>query len=142
MKHNNIVRYIDVQEDINKKHISILLEYVVGGSLNDIIHKYGMMNENLVQKYTKDILQGIEYLHYHGVVHRDIKGANILVDNNGICKVAGKINIFLKYILYLFNRFWRCKENYLVRFNIKSSRHCKLDGTRSDKIVEFIETGS
>ncbi|EGR31829.1 protein kinase domain protein [Ichthyophthirius multifiliis] len=88
MKHNNIVRYIDIQQDINQQHISILLEYVVGGSLNDMINKYGSINENLVQKYTKDILQGLEYLHYHGVVHRDIKGANILVDNNGICKVA------------------------------------------------------
>ncbi|EGR31736.1 protein kinase domain protein [Ichthyophthirius multifiliis] len=88
MKHKNIVKYIDVQEDKNGQHISVLLEYLVGGSICDQINKYGKLNENIVKKYTKDILQGLEYLHYHGIVHRDIKGANILVDHNGVCKVA------------------------------------------------------
>lgn len=38
----------------------------------------------------ENILEGLEYLHYHKVVHRDIKGANILVGKNGLCKLAGK----------------------------------------------------
>ncbi len=38
--------------------------------------------------YTKQILQGLEYLHKNGIMHRDIKGANILVDNTGLVKLA------------------------------------------------------
>ena len=38
--------------------------------------------------YTKQILLGLEYLHQNGIMHRDIKGANILVDNTGLVKLA------------------------------------------------------
>lgn len=50
--------------------------------------QFGKLNEKVVRKYTKDILKGLEYLHVNNIIHRDIKGANILVDNNGNCKLA------------------------------------------------------
>lgn len=42
----------------------------------------------------RNILAGLEYLHSHNIVHRDIKGANILVDKDGICKLAGNKNFY------------------------------------------------
>ena len=70
------------------KSIHIFLEYVAGGSIQTLLKKYGAFNEGLIRIYTKQILEGLEYLHVNNIVHRDIKGANVLVDKNGICKLA------------------------------------------------------
>ena len=49
---------------------------------------YKSFPENIIRKYTKEMLEGLEYLHAHSIIHRDIKGANILVDRDGICKLS------------------------------------------------------
>lgn len=46
------------------------------------------MTEPIVRVYTRQILQGLEYLHNNRAIHRDIKGANILVDTHGSVKLA------------------------------------------------------
>lgn len=48
----------------------------------------GALNEILTRKYTKQILEGVAYLHENRIVHRDIKGANILRDSHGNVKLA------------------------------------------------------
>ncbi|EGR33141.1 hypothetical protein IMG5_060910, partial [Ichthyophthirius multifiliis] len=86
LRHQNIVRYLGVNEKDNQ--ICIFLEYVPGGSISQLLCKYGKFNETLIRKFTEQILFGLEYLHVHEIIHRDIKGANVLVDENGICKLA------------------------------------------------------
>lgn len=86
LSHENIVKYLGKHND--GKFLNIFLEYVSGGSINVLLSKYGRFNETLVRIYVKHILQGLDYLHAHNVVHRDIKGANVLVDNHGVCKLA------------------------------------------------------
>lgn len=56
----------------------IVLEYIEGGSLGNLVKKYPLP-ENLTKVYIKQVLSGLDYLHQMGVVHRDIKGANILL---------------------------------------------------------------
>ena len=60
-----------------------------GGSLEYLIKKFGSFkSETLVAIYIKQVLQGLEYLHRQGVIHRDIKGGNILTTKEGIVKLA------------------------------------------------------
>jgi len=84
--HENIVRYIGTQRDETMLHI--FLEYVPGGSIAAVLQKFGQLSEDACRAYTKQILHGLAYLHAHQIMHRDIKGANILVSNTGIIKLA------------------------------------------------------
>lgn len=52
-----------------------------------MIKKY-KLNESVIQTYVREILNGLVYLHGKGIIHRDIKGANIIVDPKGVCKLA------------------------------------------------------
>ncbi|CAH8256753.1 unnamed protein product [Arabidopsis lyrata] len=86
LSHPNIVRYLGtVREDDT---LNILLEFVPGGSISSLLEKFGSFPESVVRTYTKQLLLGLEYLHNHAIMHRDIKGANILVDNQGCIKLA------------------------------------------------------
>jgi serine/threonine protein kinase len=69
-------------------HLNIFLEYVPGGTVASLLNKYGPFEEALVQRWIKQTLTGLEYLHQRDIIHRDIKGANILVDNKGGIKIA------------------------------------------------------
>jgi mitogen-activated protein kinase kinase kinase len=85
-RHQNIVRYIGTE--VTPVSLSIFLEYVPGGSLKNLIEKFGSLEENVVRSYTRQLLLGLEYLHRNGIAHRDIKGANCLVGNDGVVKLA------------------------------------------------------
>uniref|UniRef100_J3MX51 mitogen-activated protein kinase kinase kinase n=2 Tax=Oryza brachyantha TaxID=4533 RepID=J3MX51_ORYBR len=86
LSHPNIVRYLGTVRE--EDTVNILLEFVPGGSIQSLLGKLGSFPEAVIRKYTKQILQGLEYLHNNAIIHRDIKGANILVDNKGCIKLA------------------------------------------------------
>ncbi|KAJ9679473.1 hypothetical protein PVL29_021415 [Vitis rotundifolia] len=84
--HPNIVQYYG-SETVGDK-LYIYLEYVSGGSIYKLLQEYGQLGELAIRSYTQQILSGLAYLHAKNTVHRDIKGANILVDPNGRVKLA------------------------------------------------------
>ncbi|KAI3521342.1 hypothetical protein L1887_10805 [Cichorium endivia] len=86
LSHANIVRYIGIVRE--EETINILLEFVPGGSISSLLGKFGPFPEAVIRMYTKQLLLGLDYLHKNGIMHRDIKGANILVDNKGCIKLA------------------------------------------------------
>ena len=57
-------------------------------SIASMLSKYGKFREPIIRGYTREILQGLGYLHDNQILHRDIKGQNILVDHAGVCKLA------------------------------------------------------
>ena len=66
----------------------IRYRYCENGSLHSIAKNFGRFPENLVALYMSQVLQGLQYLHDQGVIHRDIKGANILTTKQGLVKLA------------------------------------------------------
>ncbi|XP_011099741.1 mitogen-activated protein kinase kinase kinase 3-like [Sesamum indicum] len=86
LSHANIVQYYG--SDLTEDRLSLYLEYVSGGSIHKLLQEYGPFGEPVIQNYTRQILSGLAYLHGRNTVHRDIKGANILVDPNGEIKLA------------------------------------------------------
>jgi len=86
LKHSNIVQYLGSNSD--DSHLNIFLEYVPGGSVATMLVNYGPLGESLIANFVRQILTGLAYLHSKDIIHRDIKGANILVDNKGSVKIS------------------------------------------------------
>ncbi|KAI0226283.1 ATP binding [Massospora cicadina] len=86
LEHPNIVRYIDSQ--VVQSDLVILMEYVPGGSIAALLSTFGPLEETLIRSFVRQILCGLAFLHGRGIIHRDIKGANILVDNKGQAKIS------------------------------------------------------
>lgn len=86
LSHPNIVGFRGSCE--SAKHIHFVLEFVEGGSLYRVVRKFGVFSEKLCAIYVKQVLQGLQYLHEQGVIHRDIKGANLLLTKEGHVKLA------------------------------------------------------
>ncbi|KAK4686255.1 hypothetical protein P7C73_g3874, partial [Tremellales sp. Uapishka_1] len=86
LNHANIVKYKGFARD--KESLFIVLEYCENGSLQSILKRFGKFPESLVAVYVSQVLEGLIYLHEQGVIHRDIKGANILTNKDGSVKLA------------------------------------------------------
>ncbi|CAH7195555.1 Map3k19 [Phodopus roborovskii] len=85
LKHVNIVAYLGTCLEENT--VSIFMEFVPGGSISSVINRFGPLPETVFCKYTRQILQGVAYLHENCVVHRDIKGNNVMLMPTGTIKL-------------------------------------------------------
>ena len=95
LKHRHIVAYYGCQTTNlpnGGKLFEIFLEHCHGGSLTSLRKKFnkttGKLSIHLARAYTKQILEGLQYLHRKGVMHRDIKSDNVLISASGDAKLA------------------------------------------------------
>ncbi len=101
LRHPNIVEHIEAYEvntgaqDIHGNPVQYqvgILEYADGGTLADLLKK-GKPDYRLLEELTKDIIEGLVYLHSNNIIHRDLKPSNILLFNQG-GKFSAKITDF------------------------------------------------
>ena len=86
LEHANIVQYLGCER--REYSISIFLEYISGGSIGSCLRKHGKFEEDVVRSLTRQTLEGLSYLHNAGILHRDLKADNILLDVDGTCKIS------------------------------------------------------
>ncbi|PHH82301.1 hypothetical protein CDD82_6409 [Ophiocordyceps australis] len=86
LDHDNIVQYLGCER--KEASISIFLEYISGGSIGSCLRKHGKFEESIVSSLTRQTLSGLAYLHREGILHRDLKADNILLDLDGTCKIS------------------------------------------------------
>ena len=90
LNHINIVNVYDIGQDLfeGKKIYYIVMEYVEGETLKDLIDSEGQLSNHDIIDYSVQIAQALKSAHNSGIIHRDIKPQNILIDKYGLAKVT------------------------------------------------------
>lgn len=83
--HPNVIRYLGTSRTPTKQ--IVFFEYASGGSLARMVSEYGPLESQGVRRFTRHIVCGLAHLHHHRVMHRDVKGGNVLVDR-GVAKLG------------------------------------------------------
>ncbi|CAM4560760.1 mitogen-activated protein kinase kinase kinase 1 isoform X2 [Caretta caretta] len=81
LNHPNIIRMLGAT--CEKSNYNLFIEWMAGGSVAHLLSKYGAFKESVVVNYTEQLLRGLSYLHENQIIHRDVKGANLLIDSTG-----------------------------------------------------------
>uniref|UniRef100_A0A8B9GWI4 Mitogen-activated protein kinase kinase kinase 19 n=1 Tax=Astyanax mexicanus TaxID=7994 RepID=A0A8B9GWI4_ASTMX len=85
LEHPNIVGFLGTA--LTDNVISIFMEYVPGGSISSVLNRFGPLPEKVFALYTRQVLEGVAYLHENRVIHRDLKGNNLMLMPTGVVKL-------------------------------------------------------
>ncbi|XP_041083910.1 calcium/calmodulin-dependent protein kinase kinase 2-like isoform X2 [Polyodon spathula] len=87
LDHPNVVKLVEVLDDPSEDHLYMVFELVKQGAVMEVTRDKPL-TESQARFYFKDLLRGIEFLHYQKIIHRDIKPSNLLVGEDGHVKIA------------------------------------------------------
>lgn len=82
LQHKNLCEFKGVWYDAAERHMCMFMQYIGGGSLTSFVKKFKPLPPDVVRGWTKQLLSGLLYLHSQHIIHRDIKGENVLVDTS------------------------------------------------------------
>lgn len=91
LNHKNLVKIIPLpKEEIYDENDNLCIVYQSVNLFNveEFIKKYGKLDEKIIQKYIKQLLEGLQYLHQNNVFHKNLKPSNILIDADGTIKIS------------------------------------------------------
>lgn len=125
LQHLNVVKHL---ETVVNDSLNIVLEYVDGGTLTDQLANFSKKPEALVAYYSLQILSGLAYIHSQGVIHRDLKGVNILSTRDGVVKLVdfgvAKMWAATKTHSVIGTPYWMAPE--VIQMNAKESSACDI----------------
>lgn len=138
--HTNIVKCIDAHDD--GVSLNIIMEYVDGGTIIQHISETIdpgqedisgastlLISESQLTEFVRQVLLGLTYLHDHNIIHRDIKGANILYSSSGICKlsdfgVAKQMSMAQKTQSVVGTPYWMAPE--IIQMSAEQTTACDI----------------
>lgn len=85
LDHNNVVKAYDIDNDGDTHYL--VMEYIEGKDLQNIVKQDGPLPLEVACNYIAQAADGFQYAHENGLVHRDVKPANLLIDNRGVVKI-------------------------------------------------------
>ncbi|XP_062163679.1 serine/threonine-protein kinase STY17-like isoform X2 [Alnus glutinosa] len=86
-RHKNVIQFIGACT--SPPGLCLVTEYMSGGSMYDFLHKQkSVLTLPSLIRVAIDVSEGMNYLHQNNIIHRDLKAANLLIDGNGVVKVA------------------------------------------------------
>ena len=88
LDHPNIVKYYQTDLSESLDSFDVVIEYVPGGTLKEKLISQGSFSEEQIRGYLGQLLEALVYLHALGIVHRDLKSANVLLAPDGTLKLA------------------------------------------------------
>lgn len=95
LAHPHIVGYLGAELQDSQQTLCIFQEWIPAGSLHSVLEQFGALSDTMTRRYTRQVLEGLVFLHANRVIHRDVKSKNILVDDRGNVKVGGAAGVLV-----------------------------------------------